>query len=198
MSVREIIKMIVVLTVVASVCGGGLALVKQATSEQIEYQKIKNIKEPALMAILSDYDNNPVKDRKKIVIGTDKRGKPIETTIFYAKKGSKVIAIALEAYGGGFEGPIGVMISIKQPDDVLGAIAVTTQSETPGVGTRVITELEFCAQFEGQSIDTNFATSSEGGVVDVLSGATYSSIGVSKAVVEGMKIYKKYKADILG
>lgn len=187
-----------VLTIVSGVCGGGLAVVKMATAEQIEYQKIKNIKEPALKAILSDYDNDPVSDRKKIVTGKDKKGKDMVTTVFYAKKGGKVTAVAFEAYGGGFGGNIGVMISIKEPGELLGGIAATTHSETPSVGGRAMADSGFRGQFEGQSVNSNFGLSSAGGVVNAFSGATVSSTGVSNAVKSGMEIYKKFKSEILG
>ncbi|MFH1673826.1 MAG: FMN-binding protein [Pseudomonadota bacterium] len=198
MSFREILKMIVVLTIVSGVCGGGLAVVKMATAEQIEYQKIKNIKEPALKAILSGYDNDPVIDRKVLVVGTDKKGKPIETTIFYAKKGGEVIAVAFEAYGGGFEGDIGVMIAIKMPDEVLDGIAATTHSETPSVGGVALNSPNFLGQFKGRPVGENFGLSSEGGVINAYSGATISSAGASKAIKSGMEIYKKFKSEILG
>ncbi len=198
MTFRDILNMIVVLTIVSGVCGGGLAVVKMATAEQIEYQQIKNIKEPALKKILSGYDNDPVSDRKKLVVGTDKKGKPIETTVFYAKKGGKVIAVALEAYGGGFEGDIGIMMAIKIPEEVLDGIAATTHSETPSVGGVALNSPNFLAQFKDKSIDTNFGMSSEGGLINAYSGATISSAGASKAVKSGMEIYKKFKSEILG
>lgn len=198
MSLRDLLKMIVVLTIVSGVCGGGLAVVKMATAEQIEYQQIKNIKAPALETILSGYDNDPVKDRKKIVTGKDKKGKDVETTVFYARQGGKVIAVAFEAYGGGFGGDIGVMISIKQPDEVLGGIAATTHSETPSVGGIAMAHPDFRGQFLDQSIDANFGLSSAGGIVNAFSGATVSSTGVSNAVKSGMEIYKKFKSEILG
>jgi len=190
--------MVVVLTIASSVCGGGLALVKMATAEQVEYQKIKNIKEPALKKILSGYDNDPVSDRKTIITGKDSKGKDIKTTFFYAKKGGKLIAVALEAYGSGYGGPIGVVMSIKQPEEVLGAVAATTNSETPSVGGVAMEEPGFRGQFEGQPADANFGLSSAGGIVNAVSGATMSSVGVSTAVKNGMEIYKKYKSDILG
>ena len=198
MSFRDILNMIVVLTIVSGVCGGGLALVKMATAEQIEYQQIKNIKAPALKKILADYDNDPVKDRKKIIIGKDKKGKDIERTIFYAKKDGKVTAVAFEAYGSGFGGNIGVMISIKEPDEVLGGIAATTHSETPSVGGVALEDPDFRGQFANKSTNTNFDLSSAGGIVNAYSGATVSSTGVSKAVKNGMEIYKKFKGEILG
>ncbi|MBA3017936.1 MAG: FMN-binding protein [Proteobacteria bacterium] len=198
MTVRDIINMIVVLTVVSLVCGGGLAMVKMATAEQVEYQKIKNVKEPALKKILSDYDNDPVSDRKTIITGKDSKGKDIKTTIFYAKKGGKLIAVAFEAYGSGYGGPIGVVMSINQPDEVLGAIAATTNSETPSVGGIVMASSELRDQYAGKPVDANFGLNSAGGIINAISGATMSSIGVSTAVKNGMEIYKKYKSDILG
>ena len=198
MTFRDIINMVVVLTIATSVCGAGLALVKMATAEQIEYQKIKNIKEPALKKILSGYDNDPVSDRKTIVTGKDSKGRDIKTTIFYAKKGGKLIAVALEAYGSGYEGAIGVVMSIKQPDEVLGAISATTHTETPSVGGVAMGDPDFLSQFEGQPADANFGLSSAGGIVNTVSGATMSTTGVSKAVKNGMEIYKKHKSEILG
>lgn len=198
MSFREILSMIVVLAVVSGVCGGGLAVVKMQTAEQIEYQKIKNIKEPALKAILSGYDNDPVTDRIKLVTGKDKKGKDVETTVFYAKKGGKVIAVAFEAYGGGFEGNVGIMMAVKIPDEVLDGIAATTHSETPSVGGVALNSPDFMGQFKGKSVSDNFALSSGGGAINGYSGATVSSEAATKAVTSGMEIFKKFKSEILG
>lgn len=198
MTFRDIIKMVMVLTIASIVCGAGLAMVKMATAEAIEDSIVKNIKGPALEMILSGYDNDPTKDRKTIITGKDKKGKDIKTTIFYAKKGGKLIAVALEAYGNGYGGPIGVVMSIKQPDEVLGAIAATTNSETPSVGGVVMAGKDLRGQYEGKPADSNFGLDSAGGIINAVSGATMSSTGVSTAVKNGMEIYKKYKSDILG
>lgn len=196
MQVREIIKMIVVLSIVAAVCGGSLSLLKAATEGQIEYQKIKNIKEPALKKVLAGYDNDPVSDRKDIVTGKDKKGKDIKTTFFFAKKGGRIISIAFESFGGGFHGDIGVIVAVNPETDKVDGCAVTTQSETPGVGTKVADDPSFCSQFKDKPIDANFGLTSSGGVVQGLSGATYSSTGVSTAVKTGVEIYKKYKSQL--
>lgn len=189
--------MMVVLTVVTAVCGGGLAMVKMATAQAIEDAIIKNIKGPALEKIFSEYDNDPAKDRKKIVTGKDKKGKDIETTVFYARKDGKLIAVAIEAYGGGFAGQVGVMMSINQPNEVLGGIALTTHSETPSK-VEPVAGAKFCDQFKGKSIDANFGLSSAGGEVNAISGSSMSSGGASKAVQNGMEIYKSFKPEILG
>lgn len=196
MSLREIFKMIVVLTIVTGVCGAALSLVKLATEDQIEYQRIKNIKEPALKQVFTNYDNDPVTDRKTIVVGKDDQGRPIEKTFFFAKKGGKVTAVALEAYGGGYGGDIGVMIAIKPKKDQVSGIAITTHAETKGVGTKAMNSPRFMNQFKDKSLETDF--SPNGGNIDAVSGATMSSHGIQKAVQKGTKIYQKVESELLG
>jgi electron transport complex protein RnfG len=188
--------MVLVLTIVTGVWGCALSLVKIATQDQIEYQRIKNIKAPALKKALTvEYTNDPIKDRKNVVIGKDKRGKPIERTIFYAKKDKKIVAIALEGFGTGYDGDVGVMMSILIPEEKIGSIAVTTHTETPGVGTKAIDSQTFIGQFNGKSVDTNFSPG--GGEIDAVTGATYTSHGIQKAIQKGVKIFKTNKAKIL-
>lgn len=196
MSLREILKMILMLTVVTGVCGAALSMVKLATEDQIEYQRLKNIKEPALKKVLTNYDNDPLTDRKTIVIGTDDRGRPIEKTFFLAKKDGKITAVALEAFGGGYEGDIGVMIAIKRPQDRVSSIAITTHTETKGVGTKAMNSPRFMNQFKDKGLDTDF--SPEGGNIDAYSGATLSSHGIQKAVEKGTQIYQKVKSKLFG
>jgi electron transport complex protein RnfG len=187
--------MVLVLTIVTGIWGGLLSLVKMATEDQIEYQRIKNIKAPALRKALTvDYTNDPVKDRKSVVIGKDQRGAPIERTVFLAKQNGELRAIALEAYGGGYEGDIGVMVAIELPDKKVGGIAVTTHSETPGVGTKAFNSEEFMGQFKNQPLSTNFAP---GGGLDAVTSATYTAHGVMKAVQNAIDIFKSNQDEIL-
>ena len=107
---RDIIKMIVVLTLIGAASGLTLSVIYRVTKAPIEYQTIKFVKEPAVKKVLTGYDNDPIMDRKKITVGTDERGNPIELTIFPAKKGDETFAIALEGTGKGYHGTIGVMV----------------------------------------------------------------------------------------
>ncbi len=195
MTAREIFKMVLVLTIVTGIWGGLLSLVKIATEDQIEYQRIKNIKAPALRKALTvDYTNDPVKDRISVVIGKDQRGAPIERTVFLAKKDGKLQAVALEAYGGGYEGDIGVMVAIDSQEQTVVGIAVTTHSETPGVGTKAFNSQEFMGQFQNQPLSSNFAP---GGGLDAVTSATYTSHGVMKAVHNAINIYQENQDKIL-
>lgn len=193
MTPREILRMVLVLMIVTGTWGGLLSLVKMATEDQIQYQRIKNIKAPALKKALTvEYDNDPIKERKTIVIGTDKKGKPIERPIFPAKQNGKIVAVGLEAYGVGYDGDVGVMLTIVVEEDKLGGIAVTTHTETPGVGTVVFDDEEFMNQFANSPLSRNFS-----GNVDTVTGATYTANGVIRAVQNGVEIYKKHKSEIL-
>jgi Na+-translocating ferredoxin:NAD+ oxidoreductase subunit G len=195
-SLREIIQMVLVLTIVASVCAGGLAAVKMVTMEQIEYQQIKFIKEPALKKILTDYDNDPISDRIQIVTGKDARGRDVSTTFFLAKKGGQLTSLAFESTGSGYGGPINVMIAIAPKDDVVQGIAVTTQSETPGLGTKIVDDPSFSAQFAKKPVDANFGLTSAGGQIQAITGATVSSAGVSNAVNRGVELYQEFKTQL--
>lgn len=196
MSLRELIQMVAVLTIVTSVCAGGLAAVKLATMEQIDYQQIKFIKEPALKKILTDFDNDPISDRLQIVTGKDARGRDVKTTFFLAKKGDRVTSLAFEAAGSGYGGPIGVMIAIDPKEEVVQAVAVTTQSETPGLGSKIVDDPAFSAQFAQKPVSANFSLAAAGGQIQAISGATVSSNGVSTAVSRGVELYQNVKSQL--
>ncbi len=196
MSLRDIIQMVLVLTIVTAVCAGGLAAVKMVTAERIEYQQIKFIKEPALKKILPDFDNDPISDRIQIVTGKDSRGRDVKTTFFLAKKGGNVTSLAFESSGPGYGGPIGVMIAVDPQADLVQAVAVTTQSETPGLGSRIVDDPNFPAQFAKKPVSSNFNLASAGGLIGAISGATVSSDGVSTAVSRGIELYQKVKSQL--
>jgi electron transport complex protein RnfG len=185
--VRDILKMIIVLTIIGAVSGLALSLVYEGTKAPIEYQTIKFVKEPAVKKVLTGYDNDPIADRKKIRIGEDERGKPIELIIFPAKKAGATFAVALEGKGKGFAGLIGVMVGVSKDGKLLD-IGITSHSETPGIGSKV-SETPFTEKFKG------LATNQEV-TVDGISGATYSSKGVMAAVTQALEYVTTFSKEI--
>jgi electron transport complex protein RnfG len=185
--VRDFVKMIVVLTLISAASGLALSIVYKWTKVSIEYQIIKFVKEPAVKKVLTGYDNDPLLDRKTIVVGTDERGNPIELVIFPAKKDGETFAIAIEGKGKGLYSIIGVMVGISK-DGALLDIGITSHLETPGIGTRV-EEASFTDQFKGLSTKKAFK-------VDSISGATYSSKGVMSAVIQAIGYVNKFKEEI--
>ena len=187
---REMIKMVVVLTLLCTFSGGLLAAIRGGTKEKIEYQQLKFVKGPAIKAILQGSSNDPIVDRFKI-----KDGK-IERSFFVGIFDGKASAVAFESFGKGFGGDIGLMVGVNIEDDNIIGAGVTTHNETPGVGSRAKSDPGFAAQFKGLSIKDTFKVKTDGGQVDAVSGATVTSRGVTVAATEAGKIYKKLKPQI--
>ena len=187
---REMINMIVVLTALTAFSGGLLAAVQSGTQLKIENQVLKFQKAPAIAEIFPEATNDPLAER--FTVKTD----DIELQVFpgILSDGSK--AVAFETKGGGFGGPIGLMVGIDIETDQIIQVRMTTHAETPGIGTRAKDDLSFVSQFAGKSIDTNFALK-DAGVIDAISGATVTSKGISLAAIQAKEIYQKLKPEII-
>lgn len=181
---REIINMIVVLSLICAASGTLLVNLKQATKARIEQQVLLNVQGPTLMAVLKGCDNDPIADRKKVG----------DVTLFPARKDGKLSGVALEAFAAGYSGNVGVIVGFDVNEDKLIGIGVTTQTETPGVGTRIM-QPGFLKQFRGHSLD-GLDLSSRGGDIDSVSGATYSSTGAVDAVRKALETYRRIKPQI--
>lgn len=182
------VKMVVVLTVICVVSGFGLAFLNDATREARAYQLLKFVKEPSIKAVFSaiDYDNDPIKDRKEVKVGNEVK------TLFPAKKGGQVVAVALDSAAPGYGGPVEVMVGFK-PDGTLVGIGIMKQSETPGLGARV-TEEAFTSQFRNQAPPVKLAA--QGGKINAVSGATISSTAVVTAVNKAAEIFSQIKGEV--
>jgi len=184
---REIVTMVVVLTLIGAASGLALSVIYRVTKAPIEYQTIKFVKEPAVKKVLTGYENDPILDRKKLVVGTDERGRPIELIVFPATRSGETFAVAVEGKGKGFHGLIGVMVGVSKEGTLLD-IGITSHSETPGIGSRV-TEPSYTDTFKGLP--------AKGGLsVDGISGATYSSKGVVAAVNEAVGYINEFREEI--
>lgn len=191
---RDLIRMVVVLTVISVSSAMVLAYANKVTKAPREYQLLKYVEAPSIKAVLVGYDNDPIKDRIVMKMGKDKKGRPIEMNIFPAKKGGKLIGFAYSTAGMGHEGLINVMIGLDTKGKVTG-LRIMTNSETPGLGSR-IAEPKFTDQFKGISLSDNVELSSKGGKIDAVSGATHSSEGVVKAVRKAFELYPALKKEV--
>lgn len=188
---REMLSMIVVLTVLTAVSGGLLAAVEKTTRPQIEEQVLKFQKAPAIKEIFTDVTNDPIQERFDVTDG--------DTTlqVFPGALGDGQKAVAFEAKGTGFGGPVGLMVGINLSTDKIIAARVTTHSETPGIGSRAKDDLSFVSQFSGKPMSANFGLKKGGGDIDAMSGATVTSGGVSQAAIAAQALYKKLKPEIV-
>ncbi|SLM27522.1 RnfG2 [Desulfamplus magnetovallimortis] len=187
---REMISMVVVLTVLSAFSGGMLAAVKTGTNDKIENQVLKFQKAPAIKLILSDVSNDPLQDRFKIMDQEE------EVTFFVGKYDGTPKAITFETKGKGFGGDIGLMVGVNIESDEIIGVAVTTHSETPGLGSRAKDDPKFVSQFAGKTMDKNLGIKKSGGEIDAMSGATITSVGVCLAAQKAQELYTRLKPEI--
>ena len=188
---RDIIKMVIVLGLIAGVAGALLAGVRMGTMEKIEYQELKFVKGPVIMEILNVCTNYPIKDRFKLKYGEE------EVNFFPAVFDGKLDVVAFETTGGGFGGDIGIVMAVNLEKDTLTGIGITTHKETPGIGTLVKDSESFKNSVKGLSVNQPIKVKNDGGKVDAVTGATVTSKGVCEGATRGSEIYRKLKNDIL-
>ena len=187
---RELINMVVVLTVLAVLSGGMLSGLRNATAARIEVQQLKFVKGPAIKAILKGVSNDPIKDRFAIKDGE------IERKFFVGKFDGKANTVVLESFGKGYGGDIGLMVGINMEDDTIVGAGVTTHSETPGLGATAKDDPGFVSQFKGLSINDTYKVTNDGGKVNAMSGATITSRAVCAAATEAGGIYQRMKPQL--
>jgi H+/Na+-translocating ferredoxin:NAD+ oxidoreductase subunit G len=181
---REMINMILVLTILGVVSGGLLAATKDWTDPKIEYQQLTFVKGPAIKAILDGASNDPIVDRFKIT------HEGVESSFFVGVFDGQPSKVAFEGSGKGFGGDIGLMMGVNLADDKIIGVGVTTHSETPGIGSKAKTDPSFTNQFKGMQM-TAIAP------VDAMSGATVTSNGVNSGVAAASELYQSLKPQIL-
>lgn len=184
----EIVRMVVVLSAITGLSGFVLSGLKVWTNPIIEEQVLTNVQGPALKKLFIGISNDPIADRKTL----PKPGAEGETVIvFPAMKDGKLVAVAVEAAGKGYGGDVNVIVGFDVTADTLVGISVTTHKETPGLGSR-IQEPAFTKQFKGKAPE-KATLKKDGGDIDAISGATFSSIGSADAVKQASAWYVALK-----
>lgn len=187
---REMIKMVVVLTILSSFSGGLLAAIRNGTMERIENQELKFVKGPVIKKILEGASNDPIKDRFKI----DDNG--VERSFFVGIFDGSPDVVAFETSTMGFADKIGVMVGINLKQDQISSIGVTTHKETPGLGANAKDDPGFARQFKGLDINKPVKVNNDGGDINAISGATITSRAVCLAATDACKIYLRMKPQI--
>lgn len=187
---KDLIRMVVVLTVISACSGGILAGVKQGTEETIERVLLINEKAPAIMAILQGVTNDPLEEKFKLP------DKDEEKSFFVGNYADGKKVVVFESSANGFEAAIGVMVGVDLESDKLVGIGVTTHSETPGIGSKAKTDPFLRSQFKGLALADGFKVKKDGGQIDAIGGATITSRGVCAAVTGAGEVYKRLKSEI--
>ena len=172
---REISKLVLVLSLICGISAAALTIVRMSLEERIDMQNDFYVRGPALEQIFQKPANDILKD--KIVFLKDDMIYPI----FYTTEGDLITGLAIEAPGkGGYAGDIMIMVGIDIEAEKIIGLEIIQHSETPGVGSKV-EKVSFRKQWKNLSINEPIQLRTNGGVIDAISGATYSS----NAVVDG-------------
>jgi electron transport complex protein RnfG len=187
----EMIKMVVVLTILSSFSGGVLATLKENTKEKIENQELNLVKGPAVRQILEGASNDPVADRVKMTVGES------EKTLFIGVFDGKANTVAFETIGKGYGDKFGLIVAVNTDEDKLVGVGVTTHKETPGLGGNAKDDPTWAAQFKGLPVDQPVAVTNDGGSISAISGATITSRAVCEATTQALQLYTEIKPQLL-
>ncbi len=193
---REFPRLIIALTLIASVAGGILATVERATREPIaEQRRLQMLR--ALSTVLPEFDNHPDTDTRTITTGRDRQGRPIETVFYRGRKDRQLVGTALQIVApDGYSGKIAVMVGIR-PDQRIHAIEIISHAETPGLGDK-ISQPWYKELFVGKSLDgRDWRVKKDGGDFDQLTGATISARAVVGAIRTSLAWYREHEEKIL-
>lgn len=188
---RELIKMVLVLTVLTGVAGGLLAGVHGATKDRIELQVLNFVQGPVLEQLFAKASNDMVAQRFSFGEGKEK------VMLFPVAVDGEIKYVALSANGkGGYGGDVGLMVGVEVETGNIAGVGVTTHSETPGFGSKAKDEPDLTNRFVGLPLEQEFTVKGEGGQIDAISGATFTSKAVCAGVTSAGKTYERLKSEI--
>ena len=188
---REILRLVVVLGLICSLRAAALAYVREALAPRIEQQSDFYVRGPALERLFERPADELLAN--KVVIESDGLSYPV----FFTRENGEVTGIAVEAPGhGGYAGDIVIMIGVDLPRERLLGVEIVAHGETPGVGARVETP-SFRRQWTGMTVAAPAALRTDGGSVDAITGATYSSRAMIDGTNQVLDLVRGRKAEIL-
>jgi Na+-translocating ferredoxin:NAD+ oxidoreductase subunit G len=188
---REMINMVVVLTLISLASGGLLAALREGTQERIDNQVLEFVKGPSIRKVLEGASNDPIAQRFQLKDGDAVRN------FFVGVLDGEAKGLALESSSGkGYKGDIGMMVAIDVKSDKVIGIDVTTHSETPGLGAKSKTDPAFAAQFKGIAATATAKVTKDGGAINAISGATITSRAVCEGVSDALARYQKMKPQL--
>ncbi|MFN2355189.1 MAG: FMN-binding protein [Desulfopila sp.] len=187
----EIVRMVVVLSVIAGVCSAALTAANIQLAPQIDKQTDLYVRGPALERIFGKPPAEVLGN--KVVMQTNGQ----EIPVFFTENEGEVATIAVEAIGkGGFGGDLKIMVGIDLKTERMTGMEVVSHSETPGLGSR-IEEITFRRQWQGLPTDNPVALNSEGGGIDAISGATTTSGAAIRGTNDVLTFVHEHREGIL-
>jgi electron transport complex protein RnfG len=181
---KDMIKITLPLVVIFVVAGVIMGLTYQQTYP-VRFQAEKKEKEEALKEMAPDA-TDPIKPAGIWTVNN----KPYE--YYLATAGGKPVASIAETAGKGYSSYIKMLVSLDN-DMKIRDVKILDMNETPGLGDQVL-EKSFLDQFKGKTLSQIVLVKGETtDKIAAISGATYSSRGVTNGVKDAVKtLMEKY------
>lgn len=187
----DIIRMVVVLSLIAGVSSAALTAANIKLGPQIDKQTDLYVRGPALERLFEQPAEEVLGN--KVVI----KAAELDIPVFFTTVDDKVATLAIEAIGkGGYGGDLKIMVGIDLDAALITGMEVVSHSETPGLGAR-ISEVSFRKQWQGLPTDSPIALSSTGGTIDSISGASTTSGAAVRGTNDALDFVRDYKEEIL-
>lgn len=193
---KDIARLVLVLTLIAAGAGLILSLVETVTREPIaEQRRLQTLK--ALSAVLPPIDNAPDTDTVSLVTGQDRKGRDVERTFYRGRHEGELAGVAFKVVApDGYSGNIEIMVGVDGGGTVTG-IEILSHAETPGLGDK-IAHTWFKDLFKGQSLNSaDWRVKKDGGDFEQITGATISPRAVVGAVKKGLEFFGEHRQEIL-
>ncbi len=193
---KDIVKLVIVLTLIAGGAGLLLSLVEQVTRAPIAEQRRQETLK-ALLAVLPPIDNRPDDDTVTLVTGQDKKGRELQRVFYRGRHQGTLAGLAFKVVApDGYSGNIEIMVGVD-PEGAVTGLEILSHAETPGLGSK-IKEVWFKEQFLGKNLDNaDWRVKKDGGAFDQITGATISPRAVVSAVAGGLSFYRQHRAEVL-
>ena len=172
---KNFLRLTLTLVVICGAAAGALAFVNQITNPKI----IEQAKVEKGLAL------------KEVSPGADEFKEVVQNRVWDALKGGEKTGSVILTTAQGYSGKIDIALGVG-PDGSLAGIKILSQTETPGLGAKVV-ERSFLDQFVGKAADAVILKKDDpdGGSIDAVSAATISSRVVTNAVRAALDSYKK-------
>ena len=187
-----------VLTAIAAVSAGALALTYLGTRDRIvqsEHERL--LRQLNALVPAGRYNNDLAQDRLTLRIPELDARDPV--TVYRARQsGSPVAAILTAVAPDGYSGDIRLLIGIEA-DGRLAGVRVLEHRETPGLGDKIdLDRADWILSFDGRSLSdplpAQWTVRKDGGVFDQFAGATITPRAVVKAVRRALEYFRQNQA----
>ena len=178
---KQTIRFGLVLLIASAVAGGVLAFANSMTAPIIaERQKAGSL--GAYQELFPDADDFIALDEARLA--EIQASNSFVKEVYEAKSGDEIVGYGFQTVSGGYGGDLITISGFNMVGTVAG-IKVIQNSETPGLGTKVVDDPAYAASYVGKSAANELvvvASPSADNEVLLLSGATVSSTGVLNGV----------------